>query len=121
MKFLMLKLEPIIWQLFGGGMMLGAFLYPAYLLVIGFTAPLGITPIEELSYERALGLASSIPGSVLIAATISLPLWAAAHHVRHIFIDFGGLERDGFVGLVCYGSAAVGSALSIIAVLRLHF
>ena len=121
MKFLMLKLEPIIWQLFGGGMMLGAFLYPAYLLVIGFTAPLGITPVEELSYERVLALASSVPGSVLIAAAIALPLWAAAHHVRHIFIDFGGLKRDSLVGFVCYGMAAIGSALAIVAVLRLHF
>jgi fumarate reductase subunit D len=119
MKALMLKLEPIIWQLFGGGMMIGAFLYPAYLLMVGFAAPLGIAPPEALSYERAIALAGSIAGRAILAAAIALPLWAAAHHVRHIFIDFGGLARDGTVGALCYGIAALGSLLAIVAVIRL--
>ncbi len=115
----MLKLEPIIWQLFGGGMLLGAFLFPAYLFVVGFAAPTGIAPAEGLAYDRMLGLASSIPGRVIIAAAIALPLWAAAHHVRHIFIDFGALAKDGVTGLACYGLAALGSLLAIVAVIRL--
>lgn len=119
MKFLMLKLEPIIWQLFGGGMLLGAFLFPAYLFVVGFAAPTGIAPADGLAYERMFALASSIPGRALLAAAIALPLWAAAHHVRHIFIDFGALAKDGITGLVCYGLAALGSLLAIVAVIRL--
>ena len=33
MKTLMLKLEPVIWGLFGAGMMVGVLLFPAWLLV----------------------------------------------------------------------------------------
>jgi fumarate reductase subunit D len=35
MKALMLKLEPIIWLLFGAGMMVGGFVLPAFIATVG--------------------------------------------------------------------------------------
>ena len=53
------------------------------------------------------------------AETSTLPLWGGAHHLRHLWLDFGGLRSDGFVGSLCYGGALVGSLLAIVAVIRL--
>ena len=92
MKHLLLRLEPVIWLLFGGGMMVGAFLLPAWLLVATLAVPLGIAPDDALSYKRALELMGSLPGRVVMAAAIALPLWAGAHHLRHIAIDFHMME-----------------------------
>ena len=119
MKTLLLKLEPVILALFGGGMMVAVLLFPAWLLVGTLAVPLGIAPAEALSYERALALAGSLPGRLLLAAAIALPLWAGAHHLRHIAIDFGGLARDTLVGSLLYALALVGSVLAVVAVVRL--
>ena len=119
MKTLMLKLEPIIWLLFSGGMMVGGLLFPAFILVVGLAVPLGIAPEGTLSYERAYALASNPIGRLVLAAAIALPLWGGAHHLRHLWIDFGGLRSDGFVGPLLYAIALVGSVLAILAVVNL--
>jgi fumarate reductase subunit D len=118
-KTLLLRLEPVIWVLFGAGMMVGAFLFPAWLLVVGLAAPLGIAPADALSYDRAFALASSLPGRALLVAAMALPLWGGAHHLRHLAIDFGGIARDAWVGALLYGIALGGSLLAIVAVARL--
>lgn len=115
----MLRLEPIIWVLFGGGMTLAALLFPGWLLVVGLAAPLGLVPESALAYERALALAASPVGRVLLALMIALPLWGGVHHLRHVWIDFGGLRSDGVVGPLLYAVALVGSVLAVVAVARL--
>lgn len=115
----MLRLEPIIWVLFGGGMTLAALLFPGWLLVVGLAAPLGLVPESALAYERALALAASPVGRVLLALMIALPLWGGVHHLRHVWLDFGGLRSDGVVGPLLYAVALVGSVLAVVAVARL--
>ena len=39
MKALMLKLEPVIWLLFGAGMMVGGFILPAFIATVGLGLP----------------------------------------------------------------------------------
>jgi fumarate reductase subunit D len=118
-KALLLRLEPAVWALFGGGMMVAALFYPALLLVLTLAAPLGVLSPEALGYERALALASHPIGRVAIAGVVALPLWAGAHHVRHVAIDFGGIARDGWFGSLCYALALAGSVLAVLAVIRL--
>jgi fumarate reductase subunit D len=118
-KTLMLKLEPVIWGLFGAGMMVVAMLFPAYLLVVGLAGPMGVLPPEALSYERVLGLASSPLGRAAVVVLIAPPLWAGAHHVRHVAIDFGGIARDGWFGPLCYAVALAGSVAAVLAAVRL--
>jgi fumarate reductase subunit D len=119
LKSLLVRLEPVIWLLFGGGMMATALLYPGWLLGVGLMQPLGVLSDHALSYERALALASNPLGRLVIVLAIALPLWAAAHHVRHVQIDFGGVARDGWFGSLCYALALGGSVLAIVAVARL--
>ena len=119
MKALLLKLEPVIWLLFGQGIMIGTMLLTAWLAVVGVGVPLGLVSAEALDYERAHGLASSLIGRVVLAALIALPLWKGAHHLRHVSLDMGGLSRDTIVAPLLYAIAAGGSVWAIVAVVRL--
>lgn len=119
MKHPLLKLEPLIWLLFGGGIMGGTMLMTGWLLVVGVAAPLGLVPAGALAYERAHALGASLIGRVLIVAIVALPLWKGAHHTRHLSIDSGGAERDAVVAPLLYLIAAAGSLLAIVAAVRI--
>ena len=119
MKQLLLRLEPIIWLLFGQGILLGTLLLTGWILVVGLAIPLGIAPAEALSYERAHALASSLIGKLVLLALCALPLWKGAHHIRSLAIDFGGAARDTAVAACLYAIASLGSLLAIVAVIRL--
>ena len=119
MKHPLLKLEPLIWPLFGGGIMLGTMLMTGWLLVVGVGAPLGLVPADALAYERAYALGSSLIGRALLVAIVALPLWKGAHHTRHLSIDSGGAARDAIVAPLLYLIATAGSVMAILAVIRL--
>ena len=119
MRHLLLKLEPVIWLLFGQGIMVGTMLLTAYLAIVGLAIPLEIVSADALSYERALRLGGSLIGRVVLFGLIALPMWKGAHHVRHLSLDMGGLDRDVVVAPLLYGLAALGNALALIAVVRL--
>lgn len=120
MKTLMLKLEPIIWGLFSGGMMIGGILLPVFILVVALGGGLGFVEGEALGYDRMIALASNPIGSLILLLAGALPLWGGAHHLRHLWIDFGGLKSDGLVGFLTYGAALAGSVAAVMAVVRLH-
>ena len=119
MKTLLLKLEPLIWLLFGQGIMIGTMLLTGWLLVVGILDPLGMISADALAYDRAHALASSLIGRVVLAGLIVLPLWKGVHHIRSLLVDFGGGERDAAVASLLYLVATVGSVLGIVAVIRL--
>jgi fumarate reductase subunit D len=119
MNHLLLKLEPLIWFLFGQGIMSGTIILTGWILIVGLAIPLGIVPAEALSYERAHMLGSNIVGQLLLVALIALPLWKGAHHLRSLALDFGGVERDGAVGGLLYLIALGGSVAGVVAVIRL--
>jgi fumarate reductase subunit D len=119
MKHLLLRAEPAIWLLFGGGIMGGTILLTGWLLVVGIAAPLGLVPPEALDYGRAYALASNPIGRLVIMLTAVLPLWKGAHHLRHLSIDNGGEERDVIVAPILYGIATLGSIVGIVGALRL--
>jgi len=119
MKAALNRLEPIIWVLFGGGIMGGTILITGWVLVVGLLLPLGIVSPDALAYPRAIELASSPLGRVFLAAMVALPLWKGAHHCRHLSIDHGGADRDPIVAFALYGLAALGSVLAIVAAIRL--
>ena len=119
MKTLLLKLEPVIWLLFGQGILIGTMLLTAWLAVVGLAIPLGIVPAEALDYQRAHALGSSPIGRVVLFALVALPLWKGAHHCRHLSLDAGGAERDIAIAPILYGTATVCSVLALLAVIRL--
>lgn len=116
MKALMLRLEPLIWLLFGAGMMVGGFVLPAWIATVGLG--LGVSE-SALSYDRMVALFTHPIGRLVALAAMALPLWGGAHHLRHVWIDFGGLASDGAVGGLLYGLALGGSLAAVIAVVNL--
>ncbi len=114
----LLKLEPLIWFLFGQGIMIGSMLLTAWLLVVGILAPLGV--VEALTYDEALTLAKNPIGSFVLIGILALPAWKGAHHVRHFFIDRGHAEKDGMIGGLAYLCATLLSLAAVWVVLRLH-
>ena len=119
MRTLLLKLEPLIWFMFGQGIMIGTMLLTGWILVVGLAAPLGLIDPAALAFDRAHALGSNIIGRLVLAALIVLPLWKGAHHMRHLSIDFRGAERDAVVAPLCYAVAAIGSLIGLVAVIRL--
>ena len=124
MKSFLLKIEPVIWLLFGQGILIGTILLTPWILVLYLLIPFGIVDPEVLNYERAYRLATSsfigIPiGKLILAAIAILPLWKGAHHVRSLLVDFGGGERDGIVGTILYLIATVGSVAAVMALVGL--
>lgn len=119
MRHLLLRLEPVIWLLFGQGILIGTILLTGWLLVVGIAVPLGWVPAEALAYDRAHSLGSNPIGRLVLAALVALPLWKGAHHLRSLSVDFGGASRDPAVASILYLLAALGSVLAIVAVIRL--
>lgn len=119
MKHLILKLEPLVWFMFGQGILLGTILLTGWILVVNLGVPLGVISDDALAYPRAIDLASSLPGRLVLAALCALPLWKGAHHLRHVSIDAGGADRDAVVAPLLYLVAAIGSLVAIMAVVRL--
>jgi len=118
-KQLLLKIEPVVWLLFGQGILIGTILLTGWILVVNLGVPLGIVSADALAYDRAHALASNIVGRLVLLALIVLPMWKGAHHLRSLSIDFGGAGRDSVVAGALYGIAALGSLLGIVAVLAL--
>jgi len=110
---------PIIWLLFGQGILIGTILLTGWVLVVGLLVPLGIAPADALGFERAHRLAANPIGRLVLLAIAALPLWKGAHHLRSLAIDFGGAHRDALVAGALYGVAAVGSLLALAAVLQI--
>ena len=124
MKSLLVRIEPIIWLLFGQGILIGTILLTGWILVTGLLIPLGVVSPEALGYERAYRLATAAPlgipiGRLVLLAIMALPLWKGAHHLRSLALDFGGHERDALVGGALYLTAAAGSVVAVLAVFRL--
>jgi fumarate reductase subunit D len=115
-KALLLRLEPIIWLLFGGGIMVGTLLLPGYLMTVTLGGPLGLLTDGALSFERAHMIFSNPLGRLVLLGIIALPLWKGAHHTRALCVDLFGHHSDGLVGSLLYAIAAVGSVLGILAV-----
>lgn len=119
MKHLLLRMEPVIWLLFGGGIMGGTILLTGWLLIVGIAAPLGLVSADAMDYGRVYALASNPIGRLVLLLTAVLPLWKGAHHLRHLSIDHGGEERDAIIAPILYGVATLGSIVGVVAVIRL--
>ena len=119
MKAILLRLEPVIWLLFGAGILLGTLLLPGYLLTVTLAAPLGLLPEGALSYDRAHQVAVHPLGRTVLFAVIALPLWKGAHHCRSLALDRLGHSADAPVATLLYLIALVGTVAAALAVVQL--
>ena len=104
--------EPIWWGLFSAGGVCFAVFVPAAILFIALLIPAGIVAPEGLSFARARSMVFGLPGLIFIGVVICLPLFHAAHRIRHGLHDLKlGRERPNKIAT--YGSAALLSALAL--------
>ncbi|BBI53841.1 fumarate reductase subunit D [Vreelandella olivaria] len=104
--------EPLWWGLFSAGGVCFAVLLPAVILFIAVLLPLGLLPAEALSYERASSLLFSVPGFLFVGAVVCLPLFHAAHRLRHGMFDIS-VGSDALNKKLMYGGAALLSVLAL--------
>ena len=119
MKAILLRLEPVIWLLFGGGILLGTLLLPGYLLTVTLAGPLGLLPEGALSYDRVHAMAAHPVGRLVFFALIALPLWKGAHHCRSLALDRLGHGADAPIATLLYLIALAGTVAAGFAVVQL--
>lgn len=104
--------EPLWWGLFSAGGVCFAVLLPAVILFIAILLPLGLLPAEALSHARASALLFSVPGFMFVGAVVCLPLFHAAHRLRHGLFDIS-VGNDTVNKTLMYGGAALLSVLAL--------
>jgi fumarate reductase subunit D len=110
--------KPIVWGIFAAGGTIAAFVVPVLILITCLAVPLGLLPADTLSYEHVLGLVQHPLSKLVTFALLFLIIWHAAHRMRITAHDLG-IRNDTLVMLICYGVAAAGSLLMLLALLRI--
>ncbi|MCC5882931.1 MAG: fumarate reductase subunit D [Halomonas sp.] len=101
--------EPLWWGLFSAGGVCFAVVVPAAILFLALLIPLGVVSLDA---ERARSLLFSLPGILFVGAVVCLPLFHAAHRIRHGLFDLR-LGRDKPNKWLTYGGAALLSAVAL--------
>lgn len=110
--------KPIVWGLFAAGGTVAAFVVPVLILITCLGVPLGLLPADTLSYQHVLELLQHPLSKLITFGVLFLLIWHAAHRMRITAHDLG-IRKDTVVMLVCYGIAAAGTLLMLIALLRI--
>jgi len=110
--------KPVVWGLFAAGGTIAAFVVPPLILITCLAVPLGLLPADTLSYERVLELLQHPLSKLITFALLFLIIWHAAHRMRITAHDLG-IRNDTVVMLICYGVAAAGSLLMLLALLKI--
>lgn len=112
--------EPLFWSLFSAGGIVAAFLYPVHIAILGIAFAAGWLPDKALSYERIVGLVHNPLTKIYLGVLVALPLYHWAHRFRftlHHELGIHGGKR--LIATACYGAAIAGSALTILALVRI--
>jgi fumarate reductase subunit D len=107
------RLEPLFWALFGAGGFVAALLLPGLVFGLVIAAPLGLFDPGATAHHRMYGLAANPLGRLILFATITLVLWHAAHHTRHLLLDLGLKRLEGPICYVLYGLAGLGTLAAV--------
>jgi len=108
--------KPLVWGPFAAGGTLAAFLLPILVLITLFAAH-GRVP-SGLEYTQIHALASSWLGKIVLFGVIAPCLWHAAHRLRDALHGLG-LRADKAVAIMAYGTAGVGTLLTLYYLIRI--
>jgi fumarate reductase subunit D len=104
------RLTPFLWLLFSAGGTVAAFLFPAHLVLTGLAVPLGW--VDAPAYESLRTFIQHPTGRLYFFVFISLPLFHWAHRFRYTLKDALQLHSTAIVGVLCYGTALVGTLIA---------
>jgi fumarate reductase subunit D len=113
------RLEAIAWALFSAGGFVAAILLPVHAAILGIAYAAGWLPDDAMSYDRILHLVRNPLTKLYLLALISLPLYHWAHRFRFAIHHQFGIHLKRFVAVACYGTALVGTGLTVWVLLRI--
>ncbi len=108
--------KAIPWLVFAAGGTVTAFLWPVLVFVTGL-GPLGVFE-GAFSYETMSDFFANWLVKLIALGVLGLMMWHAAHRLRVCAHDFG-IRADTVVAMVVYGLAALGTLLTIIALVMI--
>ena len=106
--------EPIVWSLFSAGGVVAAFFLPVTIAVTAIAVPTGWVTAEGLRQLMLHPLTR-----LYLFIVISLPMFHWAHRFRYVLMDLGLAGISALLGVVCYGSAIVVTALAALLLVML--
>jgi fumarate reductase subunit D len=112
--------ELVFWSLFSAGGMVTAFLIPIHVAILGIAFAAGWLPHDTLTYDRVLDFARHPMAKVYLGILVVMPLYHWAHRFRYaVHHQLGIHGRKGLVATLCYGTAILGTALTVWVLLRI--
>lgn len=106
--------EPLWWGPFSAGLMVGALCVPALIVLTGLLLPTlrpgAAASIQVLIHQPLTRL--------FLVVVIALSFFHWAHRFRYVICDLGVQGGKEIVAFLCYGSAIVGSLLTMALALR---
>jgi fumarate reductase subunit D len=105
--------EPFWWALFGAGGMVAALLMPITVVITSIAIAAGWVTEERLWYLLGHPLTK-----LYLFIVIALPLFHWAHRFRFTLVDLGLKSARGAIAVACYGSAIVGTVVTLVLLLR---
>ena len=109
------RITPLLWLLFSAGGTVAALLFPIHLLLTGLAFPMGW--LEAPSYEFLHRLLTHPVTRLYLFVLISLPLFHWAHRFRYTLYDGLQIKHERTVAALCYGTAVVGSIVTLVVLL----
>ena len=98
--------EPFWWGLFSAGGVVAAFLVPVHIVLTGFAIPLGWLSDSAALYRNGWV-------KIYLFVLIALPLYHWAHRFYFALKDMGLKAIAGPLAMLCYGSAILGTVLTV--------
>jgi fumarate reductase subunit D len=98
--------EPLVWSIFAGGGMVAAMLLPICIFLTGLLVPMG-----GLSEDQLYAKITHPIGKLILLVLIFLPLFHAAHRMKHTVHEMG-LHLGAAGALIFYGGAFAGAGLA---------
>jgi fumarate reductase subunit D len=112
--------ELVFWSLFSAGGMVTAFLIPIHVAILGIAFAAGWLPHDALTYERVLEFAGHPLAKIYLGILVVMPLYHWAHRFRYaVHHQLGIHGRKGLVATLCYGTAILGTVLTVWVLLRI--
>jgi fumarate reductase subunit D len=109
--------EGFFWALFSSGGMLAALLLPIHLLLFAILIPLGIMQAPTYEHLHSLLVHPFTRAYLFVLCTLALFHWA--HRFRFTLYDGLRIKHlNEVIFTLCYGGAAVGSAIALILLVK---
>jgi fumarate reductase subunit D len=113
------RVEAFVWSLFSAGGFVAAILLPIHVAILGIAFAMGWLPDEAMSFNRIDHLVHNPLTKLYLLALISLPLFHWAHRFRFAIHHQFGIHWKRLVAVGCYGTALIGTGLTIWFLLRI--